>query len=294
MIALVAGLVVALIVFYFEHVLPGDPCLGEGRTAAVFYQRCLHSLHLDQPLPLQFLDYLGFIFSGAVSPELESRGLTSLLVGGLALAFAAAAGVSWGAYSAARRLELRGHLANAATAAALGIPSFVIAGGMTYFATTVLGNLTGSVIYYTPGWGEPYQVVLPVIALGLWPAGFIARLTRGGILEALRQEYVATARAKGLSERRLLTVHVLRNGILPALSQPGPVVMATIGGSIVVENIFHIPGLGSAAVPAIIDRNYEWAVESAFYYTVLVGLFNAAADLAMLAADPRIRLATRR
>ena len=284
--ALISALAVSVMIFLAGHYLAGDPCIREGRVPPHSYERCMHLLLQDRPFLEQYLTYLRYVASGSVSSDLMERARTTLMVGGLALALAIVVGIYAGTVSALG--HLRGRVADAAIVAAVGVPSFVFAGLILVFADRWMADWTGGAFYYVNGWGQAYQVPLPVIALSLWPAGFIARLTRGGILEAMRQEYVGTARAKGLAEGTVMFRHILRNGILPAVSQPGPIVMATLGGSIAVEAVFMVPGLGSAMVGAIFSRNYEWMVEITAYFTILQALFNALSDMAMSLLDPRI------
>ena len=284
-----AAFVVSVSVFLGTHALVGDPCLREGKQPHNFYEKCYHFLHLDEPLYQQYLNYIDNVRHGLISPELAARAMITIQVGSTALIFALAAGIAVGLFSGSRQQKLGGQITNSGSLVAMGIPNFLIAWTMIVVGTNLLGDWTGGAFFYSRGWGRLDQLLLPALALGVAPAGYVARLTRVGVVETLRQEYVTTARAKGLPERLILRRHILRNSLIPVVSVLGSIMLATLGGSIIIENVFLVPGLGTAIVQGILFRNYEWAVLVATYYTLLVAVANTASDLMLAALDPRTR-----
>ncbi|HEY0493897.1 MAG TPA: ABC transporter permease, partial [Candidatus Dormibacteraeota bacterium] len=173
------------------------------------------------------------------------------------------------------------------------MPNFVIATFLLLVFGIYLDNLTNGAIFYEIGWsgtyGTPGQIWLPAIALGFPYASIVARLTRASMLEVIRQDYVRTARAKGLSERVVIIRHALRNALIPVVTILGPLVIGIITGSVVIENIFGIPGLGKEFVTSILSRDYNIVIGVFTMYAVLVGVANLGVDLLYTFLDPRIR-----
>jgi len=169
------------------------------------------------------------------------------------------------------------------------VPSFVIAiFGLLLFGHYMYDWTLGT-FYYSPGWGKVEQLPLPALALGLPYAGYVARLTRASMLETIRTDYVRTAWAKGLTARIVVLRHALRNALIPLVSVLGPLVTAIITGSIVVENIFGIPGLGKEFLTSILARDYNIVIAVFTFYAALVGVANLAVDVMYPLLDPKIR-----
>jgi ABC-type dipeptide/oligopeptide/nickel transport system permease component len=179
----------------------------------------------------------------------------------------------------------------ASTGAVVGysVPSFVWAFLLILLTVAPLYNLTGGLFYEDIGWGKLEQIPVPALALGLPYAAIVARLTRASMLEVIRQDYVRTAWAKGLKARVVILRHALRNALIPVISILGPLVTGIITGSIIIETLFGIPGLGKEFVTSILDRDYNIVVGVFTFYAALVGLANLAVDLLYPVLDPRIR-----
>jgi ABC-type dipeptide/oligopeptide/nickel transport system permease component len=173
------------------------------------------------------------------------------------------------------------------------MPNFVIATFLLIVFGIWLDNVTNGAFFYSIGWsgtyGTPGQIWLPALALGLPYASIVARLTRASMLEVVRQDYVRTARAKGLTERAVVLRHALRNALIPVITILGPLVIGIITGSVVIENIFGIPGLGKEFVTSILNRDYNIVIGVFTMYAALVGIANLGVDLLYTVLDPRIR-----
>jgi oligopeptide transport system permease protein len=148
---------------------------------------------------------------------------------------------------------------------------------------------TGGSVYYNPGWGDWTQIPVPALALGLPYASYVARLTRASMLETIRTDYVRTAWAKGLKARAVVVRHALRNALIPVVTILGPLVTGIITGSVIIENIFGIPGLGKEFVTSILSRDYNIVIGVFTFYAALVGLANLTVDVIYPFLDPRIR-----
>ncbi|MEO0650837.1 MAG: ABC transporter permease subunit [Planctomycetota bacterium] len=269
--------------------------------------------HLDWPVWKQYLQYVGplnldqkglfgertDVFTGVLvgdlGPSFKYRDQTvndiigqslpiSIALGSVAMAFALFLGLSAGIGSALRRntgLDLSLRLV-----ATLGIavPNFVIAGFLIILFAFQLDGVP------VAGWGGPKYLVLPALALGAPFAAYIARLTRTGMLEVLSQDYIRTARAKGLPDWLVLLRHAIKGGILPVVSYLGPATAGILTGSLVIERLFAIPGTGSHFVGSALNRDYTLAMGVTILYTVLVYSLNTLVDLAYTLLDPRIEL----
>jgi oligopeptide transport system permease protein len=252
---------------------------------------------MNRPLGAQYLSYLAGVARGDLGPSLKYKDKSvlqilrenapvSLELGGLAIALAAATGVSLGVLAAARQ---NGGLDNLVTGVAvLGvcIPTFVTAPLLVLAFGSKLGWLPSG------GWndGAWRNLVLPVIVLALPQVAVISRLTRAGMVEALRANYIRTARAKGLPERRVIVGHALRAAILPLVSYLGPACAGLLTGSLVVERIFNLPGLGRFFVMSALQRDYTVVMGMVIVYAALILALNLLADLLHAALDPRVRL----
>jgi oligopeptide transport system permease protein len=288
-------LLIVTVSFFLMHVAPGGPFDRERIVPPEIEARLAHAYHLDEPLPLQFLRYLGDLARGDFGPSLKYKDFTvteliwggfptSLRLGGLAMLFAFVAGVSIGTLAALRQNSSADYSAMGIAMTGIVIPNFVLA--------PLLTLVFGLWLSWLPvgGWGDEVKfMVLPIIALSLYQVGFIARLTRGSMIEVLRTNYVRTARAKGLPERITLLRHALKPALLPVISYLGPAVINTITGSVVVEQIFGIPGIGRYFVQAALNRDYTLVMGVTIFYGVLIIFANLAVDLLYGVLDPRIR-----
>jgi oligopeptide transport system permease protein len=288
-------LLIVTLSFFLMRIAPGGPFDKERVVPPEIEARLIHAYHLDEPLPMQFLRYLGGLVRGDFGPSLKYKDFTvteliaggfpvSLRLGGIAVLLALIAGVAIGTLAALRQNTTTDYAAMGAAMTGIMVPNFVLAPLLTlvfglWLSWLPVGGWDGSVKY----------MILPVFALSLYQVGFIARLTRGSMIEVLRTNYVRTARAKGLPERVAITRHALKAGMLPVVSYLGPAIINTITGSVIIEQIFGIPGIGRYFVQAALNRDYTLVMGVTVFYGVLIILANLAVDLIYGLLDPRIR-----
>ena len=289
------------ITFMVGHLVPGDPIqvlMGPRRDAET-YARLRHLYGLDQPLLTQYLRYVsglvrgdfGLSFRYAERPvrELIAQGVPiSIGVGGLALVLSVMIGVPLGVVAALRQNSALDRVMIGLTLLLYAVPSFVL------IPVLWLLNLAlyraGVNTLPQAGWGTPQHVVLPVLVLAAANIGYIARLTRSSTLEVLRDDFVRTARSKGLRERLIVLRHVLRNALLPLLTLLGPATAALVTGAFVVENLFSIPGIGRISIEAIGQRDYPVIMGTTVILGAAVVLLNTLTDVLYRVFDPRITL----
>src|SRR6266851_3249825 len=264
----VTTVLVSSIVFLLLHQIPGNAFLNETRQTPLSLAADLHHYGLDVSLQQQYLNWVGGVVHGNLGESLVNRGvqITPLLlretsvsatVGFFALLVTIGLGLLLGIIAALRQNTWVDYLASSAAVVGYSIPSFVIAiFGLLLFGH-YLYDWTGGAFFYTPGWGTPEQIPVPALALGLPYASYVARLTRASMLEPIRTDYVRTAWAKGLKARLVVLRHALRNGLIPGVTILGPLVTGIITGSVVIENIFGIPGLGKEFMTSILARDYN-------------------------------------
>jgi len=218
-----------------------------------------------------------------VAQNLGSNLLGSFAAPVVLVAFALAFGLSLGILAALRQNSLIDYGSVAFATFGASVPNFVIGIILVVVLAVRLRWLP------TGGWGSAEQAVMPVLALGALPAAYLARVTRASILEALRQEYVRTAWAKGLPEQVIILRHVLRNALIPVLTLAGPIAVNLVTGSFIVETIFSIPGIGRLFVQGVFQRDYGLIMGTVLFYAFLVALANLMVDLLYAVVDPRIR-----
>ena len=288
-------LLIVTLSFFLMRIAPGGPFDKERVVPPEIEARLIHAYHLDEPLPMQFLRYLGGLAHGDFGPSLKYKDFSvteliaggfpvSLRLGGIAVLLALIAGVAIGTLAALRQNTTTDYAAMGAAMTGIMIPNFVLAPLLTlvfglWLSWLPIGGWDGSIQY----------MILPIFALSLYQVGFIARLTRGSMIEVLRTNYVRTARAKGLPERVAITRHALKAGMLPVVSYLGPAIINTITGSVIIEQIFGIPGIGRYFVQAALNRDYTLVMGVTVFYGVLIILANLAVDLIYGLLDPRIR-----
>ena len=296
LLALVPTLLVAATVsFVLLRLLPGGPFDAERAVPAEVARALDAKYHLDEPLLRQYLRWLGdLLLHGDLGPSFRYPNRTvgeivalslpvSAHLGALALAFALAVGVPLGVAAAARPGPLGG-AASAVSILGLSIPRFVVG--------PLLVLVFSLHLYLLPAarWETWRHMVLPVICAGLPTAAYVARLTRAGVGEVLGSEFVRTARAKGLGERAVLWKHAVRGGLLPLVAFLGPGASGLLVGSVVVEKIFDVPGMGRYFVEAAQNRDYNLVLGVTLVYGAVVVVLNAASDVVSAALDPRVRL----
>lgn len=296
----VTTVLVSSIVFILLHQIPGSAFLNETRTSPEALAANLHHYGLDVPLPQQYANWFVGVLHGNLGESLKNRGvfITPLLlreasvsatVGFYALLVTIGLGLLLGIIAALRQNTWVDYIASSASVAGYSIPSFVLA----IFGLLIAGHYfyiwTGGTFYYIPGWGKAEQIPVPALALGLPYASYVARLTRASMLETIRTDYVRTAWAKGLRARVVVLRHALRNALIPVVTILGPLITGIITGSVVIENIFGIPGLGKEFITSILARDYNIVIGVFTFYAALVGLANLAVDVIYPILDPRIR-----
>lgn len=287
--------VLQTITFFLVRLLPGNPFLGERKLPQHVMEQ-LNSLYgLDKSAWVQYLNYWkGIILYGDFGPSLVREGVqvsdiiaqsfpVSLWLGVLGMGIAVITGIPAGMLAAWWRNRWPDAFIMLFAMAGICIPAFVVA---PVFGITLGMHVPGLSV---AGWDNPLCAVLPALTLGLINAAYIARLTRGGMAEVLSADYIRTARAKGVGAGRLLFVHALRSGLLPAVSYLGPAFAALITGSFVVETCFQVPGMGLHFVNATTDRDYFLIQGLVFCYGVLIVLANLVVDLVLVALNPQLR-----
>jgi len=286
---------VVSITFFLIRLSPGGPFDSERKIPAAIEQQLLAKYHLDGPLWQQYTEYLRDLVHGdlRLSTKYRNRTVNEILaqtlpvtftLGALAFVIAATAGIWLGSFAAVRR-GTAGDLAAMLVALFwLSVPSFVLG--------PLLVLLFGIELRWLPvgGWGTPAQIVLPALTLAAPFVASIARLMRGSMLETLGQDFIRTARAKGVGETTIVYRHALRVAILPVVSYLGPLAANLLTGSIVVETVFHIPGAGGFFVNSILNRDGFLLGGVVIVYCVLLVLFNLLVDISYTLLDRRVQL----
>jgi len=290
--------VVVTVAFFMMRAAPGGPFDSDRRLPPEIERNVAQRYGLDRPLGEQYLDYLGGVLRGDLGPSLKYKDKTvlqilrenapvSLRLGGLAIALAVVSGMGLGLAAATWRNRAPDHGVMALAVLGVCVPTFVTAPLLALVFAAWLGWLPSG------GWngGAAINLVLPVLALALPQVAVIARLTRAGMIEALKASHVRTARARGLPERSVILRHALRSALPPLVSYLGPACAGLLTGSLVVERIFNLPGLGRFFVVSALQRDYTVVMGMVIVYAALILLLNLAADLLYAALDPRVRLA---
>jgi oligopeptide transport system permease protein len=287
--------VVASGTFILMHTIPGGPFKKEKALPPAIQRNIEERYKLNDPLWKQYTDYLGNLIRGDLGPSFKYLGRSvndiirdgfpvSAALGAWAILFALVVGVPAGIISALNQNKWQDNVVMAIAIIGVSVPNFVIA--------TLLMYLFGVRLRWLPVamWGTPKHVILPMIALAGFPAAFFARLMRSSTLDVLSQDYIRTARAKGLSWYAVVVKHVVKNAILPVVTYLGPLVAGILTGSFVVENIFAIPGLGRYYVTSIYNRDYTTIMGVTIFYSAFLVLLNFLVDIAYGWIDPRIKL----
>ena len=294
------AIAVSSIVFIGIHQLPGTALASERRNNPASEAALLHRYHLDLPWPQQYQIWIASLAHGdlgesmvyqgtAITPLLLREVGVSVTLGLAAVLVTVVVGMSLGVLAAIRQNTWVDYAASTAAVIGYSVPSFVWAFLLILLTVSGFYAWTGGTIYEDIGWGKPEQIPVPALALGLPYAAIVARLTRASMLEVIRQDYVRTAWAKGLSAKVVILRHALRNALIPVTSILGPLITGIITGSVVIEYLFGIPGLGKEFVTSILSRDYNVVIGVFTFYAALVGLANLIVDLLYPVLDPRIR-----
>ncbi|MGQ0503072.1 MAG: oligopeptide ABC transporter permease OppB [Panacagrimonas sp.] len=289
-------LLLLVLAFFMMRAAPGGPFDTERVLPPEVQAKLEQAYHLDEPLWQQFTRYLGGVLRGDLGPsfqysdfsvnELIGQGLpASLSIGLGAMALALVVGCGAGIIAALRHNRLSDHLVMGVAMTGMSVPVFVIAPLLILVFAVTLGWLPAG------GWqaGEYRNLVMPVTALALPQIAIISRLMRGSMVEVLHSNYIRTARAKGLSGWAVIMRHALRPALMPVLSYLGPAAAGVITGSVVIEQIFGIPGIGRYFVQAALNRDYTLVMGVVVFYGTLIILFNFFVDLLYGVLDPRVR-----
>lgn len=289
-------LFVVVLAFMLVHAAPGGPFDSERVLAPAIEENIKAYYHLDEPLPQQFVRYLGNLLQGDLGPSYRYRDFTvnemigdklpvSMLLGALAMLLAVIVGVAAGSYAALRRNTRVDRIVMGLAMTGISIPVFVIAPLLVLFFAVQLNWLPA-------GWSSSssaWRLLLPVAALALPQIAYVARLTRASMIDVLSSPFIRTARAQGLGMATVIRHHALRPAMLPVLSYMGPAVAAILTGSVVVEEIFGIPGVGHDFVRGAMNRDYTLVLGIVIVYATMVVLFNLVVDLLYGVIDPRVR-----
>ena len=289
-------LLVIVLAFLMVHAAPGGPFDDERVLPPEIEANIAAAYQLDQPLPQQFLQYISGLLRGDLGPSYRYRDLTvsdligsafplSLKLGAMAMLLAMLVGVGAGTLAALRQNSLLDRALMTLAMTGISIPVFVLA--------PVLALLLAVHLHWLPaGWSGTTgggRFILPVVSLALPQIAYIARLTRASMIDVLASDFVRTARAQGLGTRTIVRLHALKPAMLPVLSYMGPAIAAILTGSVVVEEIFGIPGLGQHFVRGALNRDYTLVLGIVVFYATLVILLNLIVDLLYGVIDPRIR-----
>lgn len=295
MVSIPVLLAVITITFFMVHSAPGGPFDFDRVVSPEVMEKLNEKYNLDAPLYKQYLDYIGNVIQGDFGPSFRypGRTVTEMIAIGLpvtfelaiySILFATFIGITFGSLAALKQNTLLDYIPMSVSMAGICIPSIVLGPILSLVFGIWMGWLPVS------GWGNyPGDKLLPVITLGTAYAAYCARLSRGGMLEVLGQDFIRTARSKGLSEFRVVVFHALRGGLIPVVSFLGPAIAGLLAGSFVVETIFGIPGLGRFYVQAAFNRDYTMILGTSIFFSALIIVFNLIADLIGAAMDPRVR-----
>jgi oligopeptide transport system permease protein len=292
-------LLVAAITFFLMNAIPGSPFMTEKSTQKQI-QLANEKYGLDKPLPVQFVNYIKNLLKGDMGTSLkmqqdtavtkilfgQGKFVRSIKLGLLALLVAVLIGIPLGTLAAYNRGRWIDSLLRVITTVGIAVPSFVVAtlflfgfGVHLGWLPTQSGNLDTVASY-----------IMPVICLAFYPSCYIAKLTRTSMLDSISQDYIRTARAKGVKTKKILFKHALRNSLIPVITYLGPLTAGIITGSLVVEQIFNIPGIGNYFVSSIINRDYPIIMGTTVLLAALIVIMNLVVDIAYKIVDPRINI----
>lgn len=286
--------VIATLTFFMLRLAPGDPLMQEKGTTPEIRAQLMAHYGLDQPLFTQYLRQISHLLRGDLGPSFKYPNRTvneiimgafpvSLELGCYALFVALTLGLTAGIIAARRPNSASDYVPMSVAMVGICIPTFVMGPLLILVFALTLGWFNAT------GWEMARDRVLPALTLGGYYAAYVARLTRGGMLEILHQDFIRTARAKGASSARVLFRHALRGGLLPVVSFLGPAVAGLMTGSFVVETIFQIPGLGRHFIAAAFNRDYTLVTGTVLFYATVIILLNLVVDVVQVWLNPKLR-----
>ena len=288
-------LIIITVSFFMLRLAPGGPFTAEKAVPPEILRNLEAHYGLDKPLPVQFVTYLGkVVLHGDLGPSFKYSNRTvneiladklpvSLELGGLALVVALVLGLTFGILAALKRNTIFDYAYSSVGMMGVCVPTFVMGPLLVLFFAIRLGWVNAS------GWYTWQDRVLPALTLGFVYSAYIMRLTRGGMLEVLNQDYIRTARAKGASETRIVLRHALRGGLLPVVSFLGPAIAGILTGSFVIETIFQIPGLGREFVNSAFNRDYTLVLGTVILSASLIVVCNLAVDVVQVGLNPKLK-----
>mgnify|MGYP001098630057 CR=1 FL=1 len=291
---LAAMLAIIVLTFCLMHAVPGGPFTSDRKATPEVEAALNEKFGLNDPLPVQLLRYMGGLLHGDFGPSYKYTGKTvnefietffpvSAKIGLITVVFVLLAAIPMGIFAAVKNGKWQDMLIMAVATIGVTIPSFVIASLLIYFFSHQLG--------WTPAYWDwsAAGYILPVVALGGYSVSYLARLMRSSLLEVMGQDYIRTARAKGLSEFKVITRHALRNALLPIITVLGPTVAGLLTGSFVIETIFAIPGLGKWFVNGVSQRDYTTIMGVTIFYAAFLMAMTLIVDIFYCLIDPRIK-----
>lgn len=289
-------LILIALAFFMVRLAPGGPFDAERALLPEIEANLRAAYHLDEPLYQQFLRYLGGLLRGDFGPSFQYRDYTvtelimagfpvSLRLGGGAMILALLFGITAGSIAALRQNTRTDYSVMSIAMTGISVPNFVMAPILILIFAVYLGWLPAGGL----GEGSPKNLILPIISLALPQIAYISRLTRGSMIEVLRSDFIRTAKAQGLPAGKILVRHALKPALLPVVSYLGPATAAIITGSVVIEQIFSLPGLGRFFVQGALNRDYTLVMGIVVFYGVLIIVFNLLVDLAYAWLDPKVK-----
>lgn len=294
------------ITFFIMRLLPGDPFIGAKPIPEATRAALEEKYGLDKPVPVQYLNFIGNTVKGdlGISIQYDNRPVTDIIfeafpysfdLGIRSLIFAIIIGIFLGVVAAVKRGT--GWDTGTMLIAVLGvsIPSFIVGSLLQYFLSLQVNNLLGMItpgmkLFPIYGWTTEMHKILPAFALSLGSMATISRLMRTSMLDVLAQDYVKTAKAKGLSQSKIVWRHAVRNAIMPIITVLGPITATVLTGAFVIENIFGIPGLGKFFVSSVQSQDYPMIAGTTIFYGAFLIIANLIVDIVYCLVDPRVKL----
>jgi len=292
-------LAITVITFALMHAVKGGPFdQGDGKSSVAAREALKAKYHLDKPVYVQYFYYVKNLVQGDLGPDLVNQGTSvndilkanwkpTVALGLLSAGYVLIVGMGLGILAAIRRNSFLDYISVGFATIGASTPNFVLGILLVTVFAVELGWLPA--IGWSTGWTDWKPVILPTIVLGSLPAAYIARITRASMLEVMSQDYVRTARAKGLREQVVIFRHIVRNAMIPVLTLMGPITATLVTGSFVVEFFFAIPGIGRSYVQAIIGRDYPMIMATTLLYAVVIAMANLVVDVLYSVIDPRIK-----
>lgn len=286
--------------FFMMRLLPGDPFLGDKTVSGAALANMQAKYGLDKPVIVQYFTYLGNCIRGDLGTSITYNKSVNEIVseafkvsadlGIRALIFAVVAGILLGMVAAVKRGSAWDSASMFIAMIGVSVPSFIMGALFQYFLSLQLNKLLGFTLFPVQGWGTFSRTVLPSFALGLGSLATVSRLMRTSMLDVLNQDYIKTAKAKGLSQSKIIYRHTIRNAIMPVITIMGPTVASVLTGTFVIESIFNIPGLGKYFVMSIKDLDYTMISGTTVFYGALLIFCTLIVDLLYGLIDPRVKL----